>query len=63
MSGAIGRQEVDQAIDYTTWNAGVGFAVTDNITLDVRYWDTNVAEAVSGGLADARVVAGLKFAW
>lgn len=63
VSGAIGRQEVDLAGDYTTWNAGVGFAVTDNITLDVRYWDTNVSEAASGGLADARVVAGLKFAW
>lgn len=63
LSGAIGRQEVDLASDYTTWNAGVGVALTDNLSLDVRYWDTNVSEAASGGLADARVVAGLKFAW
>lgn len=63
VSGAVGRQEVDLAGDYTTWNAGVGFALTDNISLDLRYWDTNVPDVVSGGLADARVVGGVKFAW
>lgn len=62
-SGAIGRQEVDKAIDYTTWNAGVGFALTDHVGLDLRYFDTNVSKAVSGGLADSRVVAGIKFIW
>jgi uncharacterized protein (TIGR02001 family) len=62
-SGAIGRQEVDKAIDYTTWNAGVGFALTDHVGLDLRYFDTNVSKAASGGLADSRVVAGIKFIW
>lgn len=62
-SGAIGRQEVDKAIDYTTWNAGVGFALTDHVGFDVRYFDTNVSKAASGGLADSRVVAGIKFIW
>ena len=63
LSGAIGRQEVDKAVDYTTWNAGVGFALTDHVSLDLRYWDTNLSDAVSGGLADTRVVAGLKLVW
>ena len=60
-SGAVGRQEVDKAFDYTTWNAGVGFAITDHIGLDLRYWDTNKDKTVTGGLGDARVVGGIKF--
>lgn len=60
INGAIGRQEVDKAFDYTTWNVGVGFALTDHISLDVRYWDTNKSAAVTGGLGDSRVVGGLK---
>lgn len=60
VNGAIGRQEVDKAFDYTTWNVGVGFALTDHISLDVRYWDTNKSAAVTGGLGDSRVVGGLK---
>lgn len=60
INGAIGRQEIDKAYDYTTWNVGVGFALTDNISLDVRYWDTNKSAAVTGGLGDSRVVGGLK---
>lgn len=60
INGAIGRQEIDKAFDYTTWNVGVGFALTDNISLDVRYWDTNKSAAVTGGLGDSRVVGGLK---
>lgn len=60
ISGAVGRQEIDKAADYTTWNVGAGYAVSDKVSLDVRYWDTNLSDAVSGGLADARVVGGLK---
>lgn len=63
ISGAIGRQEIQKAADYTTWNVGAGFALTDHISFDVRYWDTNLSDAVSGGLADARVVGGIKFVW
>lgn len=63
LSGAIGRQEVDTGIDYTTWNLGAGYTLTDHISVDVRYWDTNVSKTLSGGLADARVVGGLKFVW
>lgn len=63
VSGALGRQTIDKGLDYTTWNAGVGFALTDKIGLDVRYWDTNLSKAQSAGLADERVVAGIKLAF
>jgi len=61
VSGALGRQSLEAAKDYTTWNAGVGFALTDHISFDVRYWDTDLSDAESAGLADARVVGGVKF--
>lgn len=60
VSGALGRQEVDKAFDYTTWNVGVGFALTDHVSFDVRYWDTNKGDAVTGGLGGTRVVGGIK---
>jgi uncharacterized protein (TIGR02001 family) len=63
VSGAIGRQEIDKAADYTTWNLGVGFALNDHVGFDLRYWDTNLSDAVSGGLADSRVVGGIKLSW
>jgi uncharacterized protein (TIGR02001 family) len=63
VSGAVGRQEVDKALDYTTWNAGIGFAVTDHVGIDVRYYDTDLGKTLTGGLGDARVVAGIKAFW
>ncbi len=42
VSGAVGRQTIQFGTDYTTWNAGVTFSPTSNISLDLRYWDTNV---------------------
>jgi uncharacterized protein (TIGR02001 family) len=47
--------------DYTYWNAGLTLAV-DKITLDFRYWDTNIGTAAGGtvcantGLCDERFV-------
>ena len=43
-SAEIGRREQDNAPDYTAWNAGVTYALTDSLGLDVRYYDTNAAE-------------------
>lgn len=40
-SAAVGRREQVGAPDYTGWNAGLTFGVTDAIDLDVRYHDTN----------------------
>ncbi len=57
LSAAVGRQSLDVNDDYTTWNAGVAYAFTDHVAVDVRYYDTDV----DGPLSDDRVVGGLKF--
>ncbi|ESQ77007.1 TorF family putative porin [Asticcacaulis sp. YBE204] len=38
VSGAIGKYEAGS--EYTTWNAGVAYALTENLSIDARYWDT-----------------------
>ena len=43
-SVALGRREQDNSPDYTAWNAGVTYALTDSLGLDVRYCDTDAAE-------------------
>ena len=57
VSAAIGHQSLDVNDDYTTWNIGVGYAVTDHVAIDVRYHDTDV----DGPLSEGRAVAGVKF--
>lgn len=57
ISGAVGHQALDFSDDYTTWNAGVAYALTDNVAVDVRYHDTDVDVPVY----DGRVAATLKF--
>ena len=59
VSGALGRQQVQGTADYTTWNAGVGYALTNNIGVDLRYFDTG--EHGFGAIYGSRVVVGLKF--
>lgn len=61
VSGALGRQEVDYDGDYTTWNLGVGYALTDVVGFDLRYHDTN--EHDFGDLYESRVVLGVKAAF
>lgn len=56
VSGAIGHQSLDVNADYATWNAGVAYAFSDNVVLDLRYHDTDV----DGPLSDDRVVGALK---
>ena len=51
LSGGVGRQYLDVGTDYNSWNAGVEYAITDNLALDVRYWDSGVRSSLS----DARV--------
>lgn len=68
VSAALGRQtEADatplphgapQDFNYTTWNAGVTYAINDHTSLDLRYWDTN--KHAAGDIYDSRVVAALK---
>jgi uncharacterized protein (TIGR02001 family) len=57
VSGAVGHQALDVFGDYSTWNAGVAYALTDNVEIDVRYHDTDLDDP----LADSRVVGSLKF--
>jgi uncharacterized protein (TIGR02001 family) len=58
VSGALGHQSVEGPLDYTTWNFGVGFALTDNVGFDLRYIDTS--EHGFGSIYDSRVVLGVK---
>jgi uncharacterized protein (TIGR02001 family) len=60
-SGAIGHQSVDKGIDHTTWNAGMAYAITKNISLDVRYYDTD--EHGLGGVYGSHFVAAIKSAF
>lgn len=58
VSGALGHQQVKSPADYTTWNVGVAYQLTDNVGLDLRYVDTD--EHRLGAIYDSRVVGGLK---
>jgi len=44
VSGAIGKQELENG-DYTTWNVGLGYDLTDVVSLDLRYHDTGDHDA------------------
>jgi uncharacterized protein (TIGR02001 family) len=62
VSGAVGRQVFDAVPgDYATWNIGAAYALTDRLSLDVRYWDTD--EHRFGGSYGSRGVVGLKLAF
>lgn len=54
LSGAIGHQWLDVSGDYAAWNLGAAYALTDHLTMDVRYHD------MDSPLSDARFTAGLK---
>lgn len=58
VSGALGRQQVEGPADYTTWNVGVGYALTSHVGLDLRYWDTD--EHSFGDIYGSRLVIGVK---
>ena len=58
VSGALGHQEIQKATSYTTWNAGVTYALTDHLGIDVRYYDTD--EHGLGSPYKARGVVALK---
>lgn len=58
ISAALGRQWVSSAFDYTAWNLGAAWQMTDHLALDVRYFDTD--EHDFGDAYDSRAVASLK---
>lgn len=59
ITGAVGKQFLDVSSDYTTWNLGGEYAVTDKVSLDVRYHDSHV----DGPLGEERFTATLGFAF
>ena len=69
VSIAMGRQVIGGAVihadgsrgdfSYNTWNAGVTWTLRENLSLDLRYWDTSAHDA--GTIYGAHGVASLKF--
>ena len=55
-TAAIGRREQDNSLDYTAWNAGVTYALTDNLDADLRYYATD-ADVPGEQYADGLVAA------
>ncbi|ALJ08010.1 TorF family putative porin [Brevundimonas sp. DS20] len=60
ISGAVGQQWLDVSDDYLTWNAGIGYALTENLSADARYYDTDVDGVPVAG---DRFVVGLKLTY
>ena len=55
LSGSIGHQMLeDDTGNYTHWNLGVSYAAADNVSLDLRYIDSDADYL--GGAADERLV-------
>lgn len=63
LSGAFGHQDVELADDYNTWNLGATFAVTDVFSIDARYHDTDIDDAICEDVCDSRGVITLKAAF
>jgi uncharacterized protein (TIGR02001 family) len=61
LSGAVGHQSIKNYGDYNTWNVGLAYALTDKLTADLRYHDTD--EHNFGKIYDSRVVVSLKAAF
>lgn len=61
LSGAIGAVEVDDyAVDgYTAWNVGVSYPITEHLSIDGRYIDTD-DDAFFYGAAGDRLIGTLK---
>lgn len=60
-TAAIGRREQDNSIDYTGWNAGFTYALTDNLEAELRYHATD-ADVPGEQYADG-LVAGISIAF
>jgi uncharacterized protein (TIGR02001 family) len=60
-TASIGRREQDNSIDYTGWNAGFTYALTDNLEGELRYHATD-ADVPGEQYADA-LVAGISIAF
>ena len=61
-TAAVGRREQRNSIDYTGWNVGATYALTQNLDLDVRYYDTDV-DIPADDKYDDTVVAEIRLAF
>jgi uncharacterized protein (TIGR02001 family) len=59
VTAAVGKQTLNDfsALDYTTYNIGVGYAFTDKISGDLRFHDSDLG---CGTICDSRVTVSLK---
>jgi len=60
-TAAIGRREQDNSLDYTAWNAGFTYALTNSFDADLRYYATD-ADVPGEQYADS-LVAGISLAF
>lgn len=60
---AVGRREQQDSIDYTGWNAGMTWAVTDKVALDLRWYDTNADPGASEEQYGSALVAAVSLAF
>lgn len=42
--GALGRRERDGASDYTAWNAGLSYRLTERVAAELRWFDNDAGE-------------------
>jgi uncharacterized protein (TIGR02001 family) len=61
-TAAVGRREQRNSVDYTGWNIGGTYALTQNLDLDVRYYDTDV-DIPADNKYDDTVVAEIRLAF
>lgn len=61
VSAAVACQQVSSDADYNTWNLGATWGMTPNLSLDVRYYDTDAHRL--GDIYASRVVASLAAAF
>lgn len=61
LSAAIGDRSADGGASYAAWNIGAKRKLTDSVTLDLRYYDTD-SRQISDAY-DSRLVASVSFAF
>lgn len=65
-SAGLGYQWFDNPtqVDYLTWNAGVSWTYADLVTVDLRYYDTDISRTTCGSNnCDGRFVASVSVAF
>ena len=62
-TAAVGRREQQDSVDYTGWNAGVTWAMTKALNLDLRWYDTNADPGAAEDQYGSALVADLSYAF